>query len=774
MRHAVWLVALLGCIGDRLVPCGDLACPTDSVCTPVGCASPEQLTACSERPDGDRCATMAFAEGICESGVCLPEICGDRRVIGLEVCDDGNQRAGDGCSPDCRSLERCGNGYADVAIGEQCDDDLVGLSRDGCTSTCTTEFDTWLDISPRPPSGRADSAMAYDARRGRMVVFGGRSGANFHGDTWEYDGSVWRQRWPATSPPARGGAGMVFDARRGVVVMFGGTLGTTWLADTWEWDGVAWTERTPASSPPPNSNPIIAYDPVRENVMLVDPPPYLWTWDGNSWQQSMLPSVTGPVSGDGALAFDPTSGNMILYEPVPQLTWSWDGASWAALTPANSPAGRIGTRMTTGAGEILLYGGQVASTIFADTWRWRNGEWTEIQAPTDAGPRVRHAMAFDGGAVALFGGESPTPQNDVCAYAGSWSCFAAPLAPTVATLGMAYQPARGTAIALGGHLVSDTWEWDGTAWRRHPSGLLPARVEPAISTSRAGAIVFGGSTIPPALFDDTWEWTGAQWEERIPANRPAARAGASAAYDARRDRVVLYGGSLASSLASDTWEWDGTDWLARTPAHAPPGRWRAAMTYDAARGRIVLFGGSDGVGDLADTWEWDGTDWIELTPASSPPPRSQHRLAFDATRGRAILFGGSSPVGTFSDTWEWDGVTWSRLPAIIAPPGRAQHGIVYDPVRGGVVVFGGTAGVIEYEDTWLHQFASQAFPADHCVDVDTDGDLLIGCADPDCWGRCTPMCPPRTTCDPQAPRCGDGACSALEDHRLCAVDCPGP
>ena len=34
---------------------------------------------------------------------------------------------------------------------------------------------------------------------------------------------------------------MAYDAARGKVVLFGGYDGQTNLADTWEWDGQAWT-----------------------------------------------------------------------------------------------------------------------------------------------------------------------------------------------------------------------------------------------------------------------------------------------------------------------------------------------------------------------------------------------------------------------------------------------------------------------------------------------------------------------------------------------------
>jgi len=56
--------------------------------------------------------------------------------------------------------------------------------------------------------------------------------------------------------------------------------------------------------------------------------------------------------------------------------------------------------------------------------------------------------------------------------------------------------------------------------------------------------------------------------------------------------------------------------------------------------------------------------------------------------------------------------------------------------------------------------------------LDGDGDGLIGCADPDCWGYCTPECPPGAVCSPTAARCGDGACNpSLENGQLCPADC---
>ncbi|WP_407736581.1 DUF4215 domain-containing protein [Hyalangium sp.] len=80
-----------------------------------------------ECPEGTRCAA--------NEAVCISTSCGDGEVQADEQCDDGNLRDGDGCSHDCRSDERCGNGKVDQAVGEACDDGN-NVSGDGCSADC--------------------------------------------------------------------------------------------------------------------------------------------------------------------------------------------------------------------------------------------------------------------------------------------------------------------------------------------------------------------------------------------------------------------------------------------------------------------------------------------------------------------------------------------------------------------------------------------------------------------------------------------------------------
>ena len=82
--------------------------------------------------------------------------------------------------------------------------------------------------------------MVYDQARGVVLMFGGRRNGtpklNLN-DTWQFDGTTWSQLQPATSPPPRGGHAMAYDPIRERVVMIGGDVVGAELADAWEWDG---------------------------------------------------------------------------------------------------------------------------------------------------------------------------------------------------------------------------------------------------------------------------------------------------------------------------------------------------------------------------------------------------------------------------------------------------------------------------------------------------------------------------------------------------------
>lgn len=174
-----------------------------------------------------------------------------------------------------------------------------GSAGRGQAAGDTWEFDgsAWEKRSISGPPPRQAHAMVHDSKRGRIVLFGGmgtaepgRPGPSL-GDTWEYDGHRWT-RMDGPGPSPRQAAGIAFDSRRGVVVLFGGAGETGFLGDTWSWDGVRW-QRLSESGPEPRAMGYLAYDKQRDRVVLFGgrkgwPDGDLndtWEWDGTTWRK---------------------------------------------------------------------------------------------------------------------------------------------------------------------------------------------------------------------------------------------------------------------------------------------------------------------------------------------------------------------------------------------------------------------------------------------------------------------------------------------------------
>ncbi|MCG8418013.1 MAG: hypothetical protein MJE77_08740 [Proteobacteria bacterium] len=719
---------------------------------------------------------------------CQPMRCGDGIRDAGEACDDGNLSANDGCTPDCQSDEICGNGYPDISVGELCDDGNL-LNHDGCTSSCLLEQPAWVESTrslPAPIGGQAE--MVYDAARGRMILFTGR-------DTWGWDGAWWtRMTLSGSSPPTRSGHTMVYDSVRGRIVLFGGNRRN----DVWEWDGMRWIDVTrPGGSPVERDLHAVAYDAARGQTILFGGyrgNSKTWAWDGANWTDVTPTGASPQARWHHAMVYDARRDRIVLFSGTGvgefNDTWEWDGTSWTQVTPDGpSPSVRWGHAMAYDAARsrVVLFGGASPDWIeYNDTWEWDGTRWIEM-APSGRlpSPRWGHTMAYDSarGRVVLFHQASDGETIDTWEWDGTQWTEVTPtnFSPSARwNHAMTYDAARGHIVLFGGSDANgakqnDTWQWMGTRWTQTArDGVLPpARSGHAMAYDevRHWIVLFGGNGANGAKYGDTWIWDGAEWIELFPPGPvPAARAGHAMSYDAARDRIVLFGGDQRS----DTWEWNGKQWIAMAPASPSPRPLEHhAMAYDKMRGRVILFGGK-AFSPYDSMWEWDGEQWTRITPIDlSPSPRSSHTMAYNPARNRVVLFAGDDHRNR-NDTWEWDGTSWTPVsPPYASPPARFGHAMAYDAARGHMVVFGGYDFSTYYDDTWHFRYEGDRRESEACLyGFDTDGDSLIGCDDSDCWGYCTPFCPPGTTCDWSAPHCGDDVCdSYLETCRLCPQDC---
>jgi len=125
-----------------------------------------------------------------------------------------------------------------------------GFGDDNHYHNDTWEWDgaSWKKLSSEGPQPRARHRMAFDKRAGVIVLYGGdgvkaQPGQGFRvlDDMWTWDGSRWTQV-QTPGPGKRFMHAMAYDPRRGKVVLYGGGSGAKSLDDTWEWDGKQWSE----------------------------------------------------------------------------------------------------------------------------------------------------------------------------------------------------------------------------------------------------------------------------------------------------------------------------------------------------------------------------------------------------------------------------------------------------------------------------------------------------------------------------------------------------
>lgn len=244
--------------------------------------------------------------------------------------------------------------------------------------------------------------MASDSQTNRVVLFGGSNTVNYS-DTWEWDGANWHARNPLHVPAARSSHAMAYDPVRQRVVLFGGVLrddnSPIYFDDTWEWDGQDWHQAQPPSHPSARRLPGLTWDGVNNQVLFFSGKTGFAAWNND--------------------------------------TWLWDGTNWVQRSPAHRPAARDGHSMTYDAtrNRAVMFGGYVCCGYVNDTWDWDGTDWIQRSPAQSPSPRGHHAMTANPSrqTVMLFGGVS-----------GTWS--------------------------------NDTWEFDGANWAQVPnSGTAPGQ-----------------------------------------------------------------------------------------------------------------------------------------------------------------------------------------------------------------------------------------------------------------------------------------------------------
>jgi len=311
----------------------------------------------------------------------------------------------------------------------------------------------WTQKQDIGPSARNRFAMAYDAARQRVVLFGGLpETGQLSNDTWAWNGEFWTQM-ADIGPTARSSPALGYEADRERIVLQGGfgPALSGHFADTWEWDGEEWTQMAD-TGPAPREGSAVTFDNKRKRILLFgglganhtsfsD----TWTWDGNDWTQEQ---DTGPDGRyDHKLAYDTVRDRIVLFGGAYLVghtvyhtgspfssgydttdytytalsdTWEWDGKKWTRVCDTG-PGPRGGYGMAYNDESVLLFGGYDGGKVFGDTWEWDGKHWTQIQ---DIGPSLRTELgvAYDTNRkrTVLFGG---VQLNPVTKFGDTWELF---------------------------------------------------------------------------------------------------------------------------------------------------------------------------------------------------------------------------------------------------------------------------------------------------------------------------------------------------------------
>ncbi len=300
----------------------------------------------------------------------------------------------------------------------------------GILKAAEIQFSVWKPVvSAHSPGARSLAVVAYDTKRGRAVLYGGVSTdamgyVTYHSDTWEWDGHDWIQMQASGGPPPRVAESMAYDEKRGVVVLYGGYFQNNPLMDVWEWDGHSWSKRCPTCNPSGRFYHQMYYDPLLEKVVVFggvnNETSYheAWAWDGQSWSQLGFDSQVPNFSAD-SLVYDTNRQRVVAFlNETWGGTWIWKGLTWTKLILNPQPPSRQYFRMAydPGLDRTVLFGGMTGDTPLNDTWVFQNNAWSQVQSSLQPPARSTPVLFYDSvrKRIMLYGGEQfGTPLSDM-------------------------------------------------------------------------------------------------------------------------------------------------------------------------------------------------------------------------------------------------------------------------------------------------------------------------------------------------------------------------
>lgn len=510
---------------------------------------------------------------------------------------------------------------AHVAIYDDDGDRMVmfggyvnGVLPDTTWSLSLADAPHWTPLATTgeaPPPSWGQSAV-YDARRGRMLLFGGGphpSNVVYRNDRWVLNLATneWT-RWPAGSPAptARTEQSAVIDPVADELVVFGGrdanAVGSG-LADAWSVPldaGAAWTKRSPVvgvNHPAPRRGAATVFDPNRGRMHVMggtSTGPFAQFADRWSFALNGVPEWTAwtlstfPIVPSGA-AWD-SAGDRLVF-PTGSIFCDRLFSDGGYVVPGDAPASTLrfsangpypGGRedaqviLDPARGRLILFGGSAetlaghGSCQFRDTWALATEEfapWTPIVTDVALSPPAGSRLLLDQlhDRALAFG-----PDGNVYGLAldggAAWSVVGVAGAQPMAALFVDRGRDRVVGLAVDGRLFA--WALDASGpWQPVPTSGTPAEgvVSGTFDVAGDRVVMFGGTLTDNGVY-------ALSFADGIAAPDAAV---VSAAVANGRARIEWHLSGAAAGLAVERRRDDG-DWAAL-----------ASVTADAT-GRVVF------------------------------------------------------------------------------------------------------------------------------------------------------------------------------------------
>jgi hypothetical protein len=293
---------------------------------------------------------------------------------------------------------------------------------------------TQQPFSTTTPSARSAFTMTYYPAQSGVLLFAGlplSTLSNYLDDTWLWNGTVWEQLFPVTSPPGRYGYAMAYHVPTETIFIYGGysVESSEILDDMWAWNGATWTQVADASTPGPLFLPSMVYDPVSTDLVLFGgtnssgtPNGVTYLWNGTAWSIGATAPNSPPAREATSMVYYPPASKVILFGGVINGSsksflgdmWEWNGSTstWAEVVNTTFPTPRLGMNMVydPNAAIIILFGGDGGYGLLDDTWIWDGTAWEEVFTTINPVARAYYGLEWfpENNVFLLFGGENKT------------------------------------------------------------------------------------------------------------------------------------------------------------------------------------------------------------------------------------------------------------------------------------------------------------------------------------------------------------------------------